>query len=285
MKAIKFTKLTMLILCLVFLSLTLLAPLPNSVTVAGRLDASVELPIIMYHTIFHKTPGKYILPPSCLEGDLIYINQNGFTTVTVADLIDFTKNNKPLPSKPIMLIFDDGNVTNYKYAFPLLQKYNAKAVMAVVGAWIDENYDSTGKLVKKGPALNYAQIKEMTDSGLVEIQNHSYDMHKFTPRRGMTQKKTELPEEYEAALKKDLMLLQERLRDKVGIEPTAVAYPFGSYSKSSGQVLRNLGFKAAFTCNEKINILTRDSDLLWLGRFNRPYGISSQEFFAKIGLT
>jgi len=251
-------------------------PLAEDIRVASANAAATPLPIIMYHSIFHKDTGKYVLHPEQLEKDFIYIKNNGYTTIVVKDLIDFIENGVPLPDKPIMLTFDDGAKTKYLYAFPLLKKYDLRAVFAVVGKWIDDEE------VKKGSSLTYEQIKEMADSGLVEIQSHSYDMHKSKGRVGMRQKKGECENEYRQALKEDLGRVKDSLNDRLGIKVTAVAYPFGAFSDLTNSILRELGYKAVFICTEKVNFIDKDSDLFNLCRFNRPSGISSERFFAKL---
>ena len=64
--------------------------------------------------------------------------------------------------KPVMLTFDDGYDDNYTELFPLLKKYNVKATIFVI-------VNDIGKRHK----LTEAQIREMSDSGLVSIQSHT----------------------------------------------------------------------------------------------------------------
>ena len=90
---------------------------------------TVELPIIMYHSVLKSRSGDYIVHPSELENDLKYIKENGYETVVMADLINFVYEGVELPEKPIMITFDDGYYNNLGYAVPLLQKYGMKAVI------------------------------------------------------------------------------------------------------------------------------------------------------------
>jgi len=248
----------------------------------ASVPTSAMLPIIMYHATHHKNTGKYTLHPDQLERDFIYLTQNGYTAITVKDLLNYIDNDVPLPKKPVMLTFDDGSLTNYLYAFPLLQKYNLRAVFAVVGAWLDDNYDKDGNVIKSGSNINYEQLRTMIDSGLVEVQSHSYDMHKNKERVGMRQKKGECETEYRAALKEDLEKVKKRLRDKAGAEVNAIIYPYGAFSKLTEEVIKDLGYRAAFTCTEGINYINKDTDLFLLKRYNRPSGISSEMFFSKM---
>ena len=62
----------------------------------------------------------------------------------------------------------------------------------------------------------------------------------------------------------------------------AIAFPYGVYCKDTLSIIKDMGFEAAFTCTERINYLSGDPDELYeLRRFNRPHGISSEQFFKK----
>jgi len=117
-----------------------------AVGVSGEHERKNGIPmtVIMYHMVCPGKSSRYVIPPRVLEDDLKYLNSNGYEAVTVADLIRFQQNDVPLPEKPVMITFDDGNRTNYTYAYPLLKKYGQKAIMAVVGAFIDKGYHNDG---------------------------------------------------------------------------------------------------------------------------------------------
>ena len=56
----------------------------------------VELPIVMYHSMLKDTKlqGQFVIDPAKFEEDLKYLNDNGYTTITVSDLVDYVYNNK-----------------------------------------------------------------------------------------------------------------------------------------------------------------------------------------------
>lgn len=245
----------------------------------------IKLPIIMYHSILkNNSPSpKYIVTPTQLENDLIYLKENGFVTITVDDLINYVYNKKPLPEKPIMLTFDDGYYNNYYYAYPLMKKYNMKMVISVVGKFTD-TFSSSDDSNPNYSHLTWEQIGEMQKSGYVEIQNHTYNMHSISAaRNGCKRKKDESSDEYKKALTEDLTELQKALKEKIGTEPTAFTYPYGSVSEDSYEIIRDIGFLASFSCAEGINKITTDKDSLYmLKRFIRPSGESSERYFKRI---
>lgn len=68
--------------------------------------------------------------------------------------------------------------------FSVVKKYNAKAVISPV-AKFSEDFTATGEENANYGHLLKKNIKEMYVSGLVEFQNHSYNMHTLTPRKGI----------------------------------------------------------------------------------------------------
>lgn len=240
----------------------------------------IELPIIMYHSLLkdERYQGKYVISPDLFESDLKYLKAHGYTTVTVSDLISHYENGTPLPEKPVMLTFDDGYYNNYLYAFPLLKEYGMKAVVSVIGIQ-SEKFSETPDENAYYSHLTWDEIKEMSDSGFVEIQNHSYNLHTFDKgRKGARRKKGENEADYKRLLEKDLSQLQELLYENCNIIPDAFAYPYGAVSDASLDVIKKMGFKASFTCMQKTNILESEEDLFLMSRFLRTSD-GSEKFF------
>ena len=125
----------------------------------AKSEDSVELPIVMYHSILKSKSGKYIIHPDTFEDDLKYIQSKGYTSITMTDLINYVYNDSPLPDKPIIITFDDGNYNNLSYAVPLLHKYNMKAVISIVGAYTD-TYTDTGE---SNPNYGYLRWEDINN--------------------------------------------------------------------------------------------------------------------------
>lgn len=243
-----------------------------------------RLPVLMYHLIL-KNPGnsnKFIVPQSAFEEDLKYIKNHGYTTILVQDLIDYTENKKDLPEKPILLTFDDGAFNNYLYAFPLAKKYEAKFVFSPI-AKEAERYTKAHDENPTYSHANWEKISEMSKSGLVEIQNHTYNMHSNKNSRiGCTKKRNESVEEYKQKLSEDIRKSQELISQNTGVTPTAFFYPYGAKSDCSEEILKSLGFKATFLCESKVNIISKNPECLFgLKRFIRPPGVPTEKIFSK----
>ena len=283
---IRFSRFEAVIICTLMVTVSFIFALSfeTKTATASAKAQTVELPVIMYHHITENPSktGKYTVHREELEADLEYLKKHGYEPVTVAELISFVDGNGTLPSKPIMITFDDGFESFYEIAFPVFKRYNMKSVISVIGS-VTEKYSRINDHNINYSNLSFDEISELNSSGIVEIQNHSYNMHKSDSksRKGLSKQKSETRQQYKEALKTDLMKLQSILKENCGITPVAVAYPYGAYSKDTLEVIKECGFRCTLLCEERINIITSgNSDSLYnLGRYNRESGISTVDFF------
>ena len=247
-----------------------------------------DVPVIMYHKISGNKSlfNKFCVSVDEFEQDLKFLKENGYETIFMSDLIRFTHEGIPLPEKPIVLTFDDGNFSLDKYALPLLEKYDMKIVASVIGAETEKYTAEAQKNGHKGytPHLTWEQIGKLFDSGRVEIQNHSYDLHKGS---GAKKRKGQSDEAYKEWLAADLQKLQDKLPEITKQRVTTFCYPFGAISSISDDVLKDIGFYASLSCEERVNTITvGNKDCLYsLGRYNRPHGKSLEQILRSIEST
>ena len=259
--------------------------LTKTITTQGNVsNDDVYLPIIMYHGLSEnpQKQGRYVISPTVLEADLKYIKENGYTTVVMQDVIEFVQKGKELPPKPVMLTFDDGNYNNYVYAFPLMQKYDCKMVISPIGSAV-ERYTQNGNCHVEYATCHWEHLKEMQESGRVEIQNHSYNLHGTADRKGAAKKAGETVDEYRNVLIKDIVYMQQRMKEELSKAATTFVYPFGAVSKESVSLLKEVGIKATMGCEERVNVITRDEACLYgLGRYLRTGNMSTASLFKKM---
>lgn len=222
-------------------------------------EPGIRIPIIMYHHVKNNNLGKDVISPYEFESDLKYLSEQKYNTITMTQLIDYVYNGTELPQNPIILTFDDGLLSTYKYAFPLLKKYDVKIVLSIIG----KSTDDFSKVVDNN--VNYSHltwdlIQDMQNSGLVEIQNHSYNMHIISPYRyGCCQMSNEPLCDYEQVLAADVMELQDRAQSILNYTPNTFTYPYGRYNDNTESLLKKLGFKATLTATFGVNVVSKDS--------------------------
>ncbi len=238
----------------------------DSEVLSSAKSEKVEVPILMYHSILRSTNthGNYIISEAAFEADLKFLKDNGYTTIVMKDLIDYVYSGKALPNKPVVLTFDDGYFNNFSYAFPLLKKYNSKAVLSVIGYYTDL-YTKTPDENPSYSHVTWDNVKKMIDSGLIEMQNHSYNLHTTDKgRNGAKKKQGESLEKYKEMLTADLGKLQEEFKSNTGYTPSTFTYPFGSVSNASFDIVKGMGFKASLSCESGMNTITRDPECLYM---------------------
>ncbi len=251
--------------------------------IAREKSSQYRLPVIMYHHILKdtKSHGAYIISPDEFEEDLKFIKKSGYTTVSVKNLVDYTERGTPLPEKPIMLTFDDGHLSYLEYAVPLLEKYNMCAVVSVVGAYTNDYTEHPDRCVSYA-YLSWEDISALSKSTHTEIGNHSYDMHKNSQgRKGCAKMKNETCEQHREIFTQDTQKMQNLIHNYTGDFPLCFAYPFGYMCEETEEVLHELGFKMSLSCNEGINLLSPNSSLFSLKRYNRAHGRTVESILKK----
>ena len=170
---------------------------------------NVNVPVLMYHAVSDDLWGYWDLfvSPQTIEEELLYLQENGFETIWFEDLSHIEDY-----GKPVILTFDDGYDDNYTELFPLLQKYNAKATIFVIPKAIGTPHKMTAE-----------QIYELSQSGLVSIQSHTYSHGNLS-----TMDEETLVFEMEES--------QKYLAALTGQVPYAVCYPEGTRSELSIEV-------------------------------------------------
>lgn len=169
-----------------------------------EIPQGVNVPVLMYHAVSDDIWGgaELFVSPSDMEAQLAYIVDNGYDAIWFEDLSHIEDYDKP-----VILTFDDGYENNYTELFPLLKKYGVKATIFVIAkSPSNEEHMATEQ-----------QIREMSTSGLVSIQSHTYS-HAYLDELDYESTKYEMEQS-----KKIITRI-------AGKEPLVLCYPSGRYS-------------------------------------------------------
>ncbi|MFO7633320.1 MAG: polysaccharide deacetylase family protein, partial [Caldilinea sp.] len=138
------------------------APTPDGVT------RQIRVPILMYHYLGTPPADADIyrrdlsVPPERFAAHLDRMLTEGYTTVSLYQVIDALQRNAPLPDKPVVITFDDGYRDNYENAFPLLKERALQATIFVVTDFMDE---------ERPAYLTWDMAREMATAG-ISIESH-----------------------------------------------------------------------------------------------------------------
>ena len=231
-------------------------------------SAKVSVPILLYHHIAQKPYGDMIISESRFREHMEAIRSEGYHTISLDDLIAFEEQGTPLPEHPVMITFDDGYMSNYEIAYPILQEYGFKATIFVIGAFYEHGADQQGDLSYFGPE----EANEMISSGLVAIQSHTFDMHRLDESGkpgGVLQRVGESDVDHRADFMADYEKSCDLIEETTHRENKALAYPYGLCSPSTETWLTEMGVKVTLTTNAFTNIVKagRPASLRMMGRY------------------
>jgi peptidoglycan/xylan/chitin deacetylase (PgdA/CDA1 family) len=210
---------------------------PDAVMPQGNATAIMarkQVPILCYHQIRDwrpkdsKTSKDYIIPIAAFKAHMKMLADSGYHTILPDQLYDYLTKGTALPSKPIMLTFDDTDLDQFEVARPEMKKYGFKGVFFIMTV-------SIGKTTRH--YMSAAQIKQLSDEGNV-IAAHTYDHHSFKKFQG---------KDWEIQLDKPT----KKLEGITGKPIKYFAFPFGLWNAENLPQLHKRGFKLAFQLSDK----------------------------------
>jgi len=246
-------------------SLFYVEPMPHEMYTA-------RVPVLMYHHIDEYATNDMIVTPQVFAAQMRALYENGFTAITLCQLVDFVDQGTPLPERPVVITFDDGYLSVYEYAFPVLARYGLNAISFVIGEAVGTStYKDTG--YPTIPKFCFRQARNM--AGVVSIQSHSYDMHQAPhleegrARENILQWPGEREADYIEALREDHRRISDAVYDALGETVFAIAFPHGIYDELSQAVLLEMGMRVSFGVRPGMNtvIMGLPQSLLSLNRF------------------
>ena len=211
------------------------------------------VPVLMYHEFVTQEDldsgiafDEYAIYDHEFEHDLQWLQQNGFSTITVRELAQYLNGQGEMPDKPVILTIDDGKFGVYKNAFPLLRKYNMKAVLAVIGTEI-HGASEAPELRSESPApyCTWTELAEMSASGYIEIASHSYGLHVYQHggRIGANCGEPDTMADFRMDAYKDFRTLQDCLENYDIPAAVAFAYPYSERSVPADGVWLQCGYQ------------------------------------------
>jgi poly-beta-1,6-N-acetyl-D-glucosamine N-deacetylase len=269
-----------------------LAPLPLAADPPAR-----GFIALAYHNVEDRDPDQAYLGISTdkLVAELSWLQRNGYTPVTIDDLLAARDGRAALPDKAVLLTFDDGYESFYTRVFPILKAFRFPAVLAVVGAWMEGGPDSTVRYaadkdaapppgptvqfgdqkVSRGLFLTWDQVREIAASGLVEIASHSYGAHqgtranpqgnsepdittrRFDPATGHYENDARERGDLEA----DSAKMAAKIKHELGKAPRVMVWPYGEHNDLALSIAAANGMPISFTLVDGMATLDRMSEI------------------------
>ncbi len=196
-------------------------------------DNSISVPILVYHVLNPTIPSSMTITPERFESQVKWLKDNGYTVIPLKQLVSYLQGkNTSLPPKPIVITADDGWKSDYTYMYPIAQKYHIPITLFIYPGTISQGKN----------ALTWDQLKELMQTGLFDVQDHTFTHPNFKQaKKHMSQ------EAYEKFVHRELFASKKILEDKLGIKVDFIAWPFGIYDNYLEQQAAKAGYAMAFT--------------------------------------
>jgi len=191
--------------------------------------AILSVPVLCYHNIKANSTGHntlYTISINRFKEQVRMLKDSGYSSLLPWQLYDYYHSGTPIPSKSIIISFDDARVEDFLIATPVLKDHGFRAVFFIM----------TVAIGKKG-YMSAAQIRELSDSGNA-IGLHTYnhpDLRKLSTK------------DWSLQIDKPAALLKSITAKPV----TSFAYPFGAWNADVVAQLKARGIAIAFQLDGK----------------------------------
>ncbi len=186
------------------------------------------VPILLYHNVeeeYDISKSIVTITPKKLEEHITYLMKKGYNPITFDQYFEATKGKYELPENPFIITFDDGYLSNYTLAYPVLQKLNVPATIFVVTSTV-------GKTPSDLPHFDWEQAREMAESGLVSIQSHTNDH-------------VELDSLFTYEVLRQLRYSKYLIEKNLGTKCNVISYPYGYHNSSTINMSHLAGYDMA----------------------------------------
>ncbi|MCW3111631.1 MAG: polysaccharide deacetylase [Segetibacter sp.] len=206
---------------------------PKVMADAATIIARKEVPILCYHQIRDWTGSDskgardYIRPVEAFKADLKLLADSGYHTVLPDQLYDYLAYGSPLPSKPVMLTYDDTDDDQFTIAAPEMKKYGFKGVFFLMTVSLN-----------RPKYMTRDQVKQLVDEGHT-VTSHTWDHHSV---KGY---KTE--QDWVTQIEKP----KKTIEDITGKKALDFAYPFGLWNREAIPELKKRGVRSAYILSTK----------------------------------
>jgi peptidoglycan/xylan/chitin deacetylase (PgdA/CDA1 family) len=188
----------------------------NDLDWAWNPPGRVVAPILLYHRV-DNTGAPYSVSPERFEAQMQSLKRWGYTAVPLTRLVEALVHGTSLPPRPVAITFDDGYMSVYLNAFPVLQRSGWKATVFVV-----RNQTKTEGF------MHVEQLRELRKAGW-EIGSHSQTHADLRMGRN---------------LQKEIAGSKAGLEKLFGSPVLVFAYPYGETSTPVTRLVRQAGYEA-----------------------------------------
>ena len=210
------------------------APAPSVTPVPEPINLKSQVIVLCYHRFEDRPKDSLAIKPADFEAQMQALKDSGIIVISMTDFLAWRRGEKRIPEKAAIISIDDGYLSGYNVAWPILKKFGYPLTMFIYTDYVKGGPKSGGQ------SISWDQLAEMRDAG-VDIEGHTVSHSSLNARKGKTD------EQYLAWLKSEIVGSKEMLEKNLGIQIKAFAYPYGLHNQTVRDVVKEAGYEAAFT--------------------------------------
>lgn len=197
---------------------------------ALRRLGAVSARALTYHRIGEDRYDPFCVHPEDFDAQMRLLSEQR-RAVSLRAIVEFVAGTRPLPPNACLVTIDDGMLSTLSEALPILAKWNVPAVAFATASLVGRPAGDYGERY-----LTWPELRELADSGIVEIGSHSYTHRSLGA----------MPVE---EARRELTLSREMLSQNLGRDVVCFAYPFGTrgdFNDHTEQGIRDAGYSVGF---------------------------------------
>lgn len=207
------------------------------------------VPVLLYHHINNNAGDTVTITPCVFAGQMAFLKEAGYRSLTVAELLDHISGNCPAPQKSMLLTFDDGWLDNYLFAYPVLMKYLFRATIFLVTDRVNAvkvtlfpdsvpSHEEAKLLIGSGEAgkvvMGWELVRKLQSEGQLEFYSHTASHRKCSTLN-------------DAELAAELTISKAVLESELGNDCDCLCWPYGDFDERTVAAAGHAGYKAIFS--------------------------------------
>ncbi|MBV9491653.1 MAG: polysaccharide deacetylase family protein [Verrucomicrobia bacterium] len=195
---------------------------------AAVVDRNAKVMVLCYHRFEDKPRDTLAISPAEFRSQMQALKDSGISVISMKDFLAWRRSERSIPLKSCVITIDDGFVSGYTVAWPILKEYGYPCTLFIYTSYIGAG----------GKSITWNQLAEMRDAG-VDIESHTISHRdlRHAPKG----------QDYQAWLHNEIYNSKAILEEKLGIKVSVFAFPYGTHNEAVRKTAMEAGYEALFT--------------------------------------